>query len=68
MYLGNDDDHILTAAELAPWVDDTMNELEFILGPSSSTYGAIRTSLGYPEPWPLQYVEIGNEDDLYSSK
>lgn len=65
MYLGNEDNHILTADELAPWVDDTLNELEFILGPISSTYGSLRASLGYPEPWPLKYVEIGNEDNLY---
>lgn len=66
MYLGNDDDHILTQSELAPWVDSALDELEFILGPSSSTYGSLRASLGYPDPWPLQYVEVGNEDDLYT--
>ncbi|TVY83677.1 Alpha-L-arabinofuranosidase A [Lachnellula suecica] len=67
MYLGDEADHILTAAELAPWVDDTLDELEFILGPSSSTFGALRTSLGYREPWDLKYVEIGNEDNLYDN-
>ncbi|KAL3424210.1 alpha-L-arabinofuranosidase [Phlyctema vagabunda] len=67
MFLGNEDDHILTEEELAPWVEDTLNELEFILGPVSSTYGALRASLGYPEPWPLKYVEVGNEDNLYDN-
>ena len=64
MYLGNDVGHILSAEALAPWVDDTLNELEFILGPISTPYGSLRASLGYPEPWPLKYLEIGNEDNL----
>jgi alpha-N-arabinofuranosidase len=67
MFLGNEVDHILTAEALAPWVDDTLDELEFILGPVSTPYGALRASLGYPEPWPLKYVEIGNEDNLYNN-
>jgi alpha-N-arabinofuranosidase len=67
MYLGNDVGHILTAEELVPWVEDTLDELEFILGPKSTPYGALRASLGYPEPWALNYVEIGNEDDLYTN-
>lgn len=43
---------------------DALNELEFILGPANSTYGSWRASLGYPEPFPLKFVEIGNEDML----
>ena len=67
MYLGNDVGHILSPEALVPWVDDTMNELEFILGDVSTNYGALRASLGYPEPWALKYVEIGNEDNLYDN-
>ena len=62
MYLGTDD--YLSAAALAPWVNDTLNELEFILGDTTTPYGALRASLGYREPWNLKYVEIGNEDQL----
>lgn len=67
MYLGNEADHILTAEELVPWVQDTLDELEFLLGPITSTFGAYRASLGYPEPFHLKYVEIGNEDNLYTN-
>ena len=62
MYLGNHD--YLSEADLAPYVTDTMNELEFILGDTSTTYGSLRASLGYPKPWTLKFVEIGNEDNL----
>ncbi|KAL3428359.1 alpha-N-arabinofuranosidase A [Phlyctema vagabunda] len=54
----------LSEDEMAPYVQDALNELEFITGDVSTTYGALRASLGYPEPWALNYVEIGNEDNL----
>lgn len=49
---------------MAPYVQDALNELEFITGDTSTTYGAIRASLGYPDPWTINYVEVGNEDNL----
>ena len=45
-------------------IEDTMNELEFIMGSVDTPMGAWRASLGYPEPWKINYVEIGNEDNL----
>ena len=33
-------------------------------GPSTSGYGALRSSYGYPDPFNITYVEIGNEDWL----
>jgi alpha-N-arabinofuranosidase len=53
----------LSEADLASYVELAMNELEFILGPVTSTYGSVPASLGYPDPWNLNYVEIGNEDN-----
>ena len=55
---------IIAEADLAPYVQDSLDELEFITGPVDSTYGALRASLGYPTPWTIKYVEIGNEDHL----
>lgn len=40
-----------------------MDELEFLMGDAKTTYGALRESLGYG-PWTINYVEIGNEDNL----
>ncbi|OJD40265.1 alpha-n-arabinofuranosidase a [Diplodia corticola] len=54
----------ITGDALTPYVDDVLNELEFILGDSSTTYGSLRASLGYPDPFTLTHVEIGNEDYL----
>ncbi|PQE05084.1 Alpha-L-arabinofuranosidase A protein [Rutstroemia sp. NJR-2017a BVV2] len=55
---------VVTEADLAPYVEDAMNELEFLMGDTSTKYGALRASLGYPTPWKIKYVEIGNEDNL----
>lgn len=50
--------------ELQPYIEDTLNELEYILGDVSTKYGALRAKNGREQPWNLQYVEIGNEDFL----
>ncbi|KAF9889360.1 hypothetical protein FE257_007470 [Aspergillus nanangensis] len=55
---------ILSGPDLEPFLDDIRNELEYILGPSNSTYGSQRAKNGREEPWRLNYIEIGNEDDF----
>jgi len=47
---------------LQPYVEDALDEIQFVTGDSSTKWGAIRTKLGHPAPFPLKYVEIGNED------
>lgn len=58
------DGHFVDAAELKPWVQSALDELEFVLGDKSTFWGSKRAARGHPEPWPLKYVEIGNEDWL----
>jgi alpha-N-arabinofuranosidase len=36
-------------------------------GPTSTRYGALRESFGYPDPFTVNYVEIGNGDFFDSS-
>lgn len=50
--------------ELQPFVDDALDQIEFIRGPADSKWGAVRAELGHPEPFKLTYVEVGNEDWL----
>lgn len=54
----------LTAEQLKPYIQDALNELEYILGDASTTYGALRISHGHTKPWKVSYVEIGNEDNI----
>ncbi|KAL1306356.1 hypothetical protein AAFC00_005070 [Neodothiora populina] len=49
---------------LQPFVNDALNELEYLMGDTSTTWGALRASHGYPDPFDIPYVEIGNEDFL----
>jgi alpha-L-arabinofuranosidase len=51
-------------SELQTYVDDALDELEFLMGDTSTEWGAKRAALGYPDPWPIRFVEIGNEDSL----
>jgi alpha-N-arabinofuranosidase len=55
---------ILTGDELKPHVQDALDEIEYITGATSTTWGARRAKDGHPKPFPLRYVEIGNEDWL----
>ncbi|KAI1091773.1 glycoside hydrolase family 51 protein [Rostrohypoxylon terebratum] len=50
--------------ELQAFVDDALDQIEFVCGPADSKWGSVRAQLGHPEPWNLRYVEIGNEDWL----
>jgi alpha-L-arabinofuranosidase len=47
---------------MGPVLEDILNELEFITGNTSTYWGNYRAELGHPEPFELNYVEIGNED------
>ena len=47
---------------IKPFIQDALNEIEYIMGDASTKWGAVRARDGHPEPFPLHYVEIGNED------
>ncbi|KIK93171.1 glycoside hydrolase family 51 protein [Paxillus rubicundulus Ve08.2h10] len=48
---------------LDPYIQQATDQINFVIGdPTVNEYAALRASLGHPEPFPLTYVEIGNED------
>ncbi len=53
---------LATDSDLHLYVDDTLNALEYAMGPTTSKYGAIRAANGHPAPFKIKYVEIGNEN------
>jgi alpha-L-arabinofuranosidase len=55
-------DHIHPGPVLTPFVEDALDEIEFATGDTSTKWGAVRAKLGHPAPFPIKYVEIGNED------
>ena len=45
------DGSTVSQGALQPYIDDFLDELEFLTGDAATTeYGALRASLGYPEP------------------
>jgi alpha-L-arabinofuranosidase len=57
-----DGKHVAPGADLAPYVQDALDEIEYVTGSPATKYGAMRVADGHPKPFPLHYVEIGNED------
>ena len=59
--------HITPGPALQPFVDEALEEIEFTIGDASTNWGAVRAKLGHPAPFPVKYVEIGNEDSFDKS-
>jgi len=55
-------DYLEAGPFLQPFVDDALDEIEYITGDASTKWGARRAQDGHPQPFKLNYVEIGNED------
>jgi alpha-L-arabinofuranosidase len=54
-------------SELAPFIQDALDLIEFANGPVTSKWGKVRSDMGHPEPFNLKFIGIGNEqwDSLY---
>jgi alpha-L-arabinofuranosidase len=55
-------DHVDAGPLLKPYVDDALDEIEYVTGDAKTYWGAKRVADGHPAPFKLKYVEIGNED------
>jgi alpha-L-arabinofuranosidase len=55
-------EHVEPGPALAPYVQEALDEIEYITGATDTKWGAVRASNGHPKPFALTYVEIGNED------
>jgi alpha-L-arabinofuranosidase len=55
-------EHVEPGPELEPYVQDALDEIEYVTGDANSKWGAERVKNGHPAPFALTYVEIGNED------
>jgi len=45
------------------WVDDTVDLIEFANGGVDTEWGAVRAELGHPEPFGLDMIGLGNEEN-----
>ena len=54
--------HVDPGPKLEPYVQDALDEIEYVTGDATTKWGAQRARDGHPTPFELKYVEIGNED------
>jgi len=57
-------DHVEPGPALEPYVQDALDEIEYVTGGADTKWGAERAKDGHPAAFPLRYVEIGNEDEF----
>jgi alpha-N-arabinofuranosidase len=55
---------VITGEALKPFVQEALEEIEYINGDVTTEWGRRRAKDGHPAPFKLTYVEIGNEDFL----
>jgi alpha-N-arabinofuranosidase len=55
-------EHVDPGSALDPYIQDALDEIEYVSGSAETKWGAERSKDGHPAPFPLHYVEIGNED------
>ncbi|PHT25255.1 Alpha-L-arabinofuranosidase 1 [Capsicum baccatum] len=51
----------VNTSNISPFVQDTLDGIEFSRGAFNSTWGSVRAAMGHPEPFDLRYVAVGNE-------
>lgn len=61
-YVLNGDHFAPGSKEMEIYTQEALDEIEYVSGPATSTWGRKRAADGFPQPFPLHYVEIGNED------
>jgi alpha-N-arabinofuranosidase len=54
--------------DLEPFVQEALDEIEYVTGAADSKWGALRARDGHPAPFELHYVEVGNEDEFDRAK
>jgi len=61
-------EYVKPGPDLEPYVQDALDEIEYVTGDVSTKWGAERAKDGHPTPFGLKYVEIGNEDEFDRAK
>ncbi|GAC1425397.1 MAG: hypothetical protein NVS9B15_01370 [Acidobacteriaceae bacterium] len=55
-------EHIRPGHDLERIAQEAVDEVEYVTGEVTTKWGARRAQDGHPAPFPLHYIEIGNED------
>jgi alpha-L-arabinofuranosidase len=60
-------EHVTPGPDLAPYVQSALEEIQYVSSGPATKWGAVRAKDGHPAPFPLTYVEVGNEDKFDKS-
>ena len=55
-------EYVKPGSDLDPYIQDALDEIEYVTGSTQTKWGAQRAKDGHPAPFKLHYVEVGNED------
>lgn len=50
--------------EMADYIQEVLDLIEWANGPTDSEWGSKRAAAGHPEPFNLKYLGLGNEDEI----
>jgi len=59
---------VAAGPQLDPYVQEALEEIEYVSGAADTKWGSVRAGNGHPAPFLLRYVEIGNEDEFDKKK
>jgi alpha-N-arabinofuranosidase len=54
--------------DLEPYVQEALEEIEYVTGDTDTKWGGVRAREGHPAPFALHYIEVGNEDQFDRAK
>jgi len=54
--------------DLDAYVQEALDEIEYVTGAAETEWGAVRAKNGHPAPFALHYIEVGNEDNFDRAK
>lgn len=54
----------LSSPELETYIQDALDVVEFARGGADTLWGSVRAEMGHPQPFPLEYLGVGNEQWL----
>lgn len=57
-------EHVNPGPDLEPYVQDALDEIEYVTGSTDTKWGGVRAKNGHPQAFKLTYVEVGNEDQF----
>jgi alpha-N-arabinofuranosidase len=57
-------EHVDPGPSLEPYIQDALDEIEYVTGGPDTKWGAERVKDGHAAPFPLHYIEVGNEDEF----